>query len=127
MGGNVLLFNKLELRFSLIGENIAGVLFHDAGNIYDGIANISFRTRQKNDTDFNYMVHAVGFGIRYRTPVGPVRVDLAYSINPPRYSGFEGTTQELLNCGPAGSGSECQSVPRRVSHFQFFFAIGQTF
>ena len=22
------------------------------------------------------MVHAVGFGIRYRTPVGPLRVDL---------------------------------------------------
>ncbi len=77
------------------------------------------------------MVHAVGFGIRYRTPVGPVRIDLAYSINPPYFFGFKGTQQELVNAGvtpcspPAGVSNQC--VVQNVSHFQFFFSLGQTF
>jgi outer membrane protein assembly factor BamA len=125
LGGNALFFNQLELRFPLLGENIGGVIFHDMGNIYDRIGNISFRVRQRNDQDFNYMVHAAGFGIRYKTPVGPIRGDIAYSINPPRYLGFNGTTADLLACG--ATGELCQPVARRVSHFQFFISIGQTF
>ena len=35
------------------------------------------------------MVHAVGLGFRYRTPVGPIRLDLAYSINSPRFMGLK--------------------------------------
>ena len=46
------------------------------------------------------MNHAVGFGIRYRTPIGPVRLDLAYSINPPRFTGFSGSFSDLLSAGP---------------------------
>ncbi len=44
------------------------------------------------------MVHAAGFGIRYRTPIGPIRLDLSYSINPPRFNGFKGTYTDLVNC-----------------------------
>ena len=39
--------------------------------MYRSFYDISFRFHQNNLTDFNYMVHAVGFGIRYKTPVGP--------------------------------------------------------
>ncbi len=60
------------------------------GNVYQSLGDISFRFHQNNPQDFNYMVQAVGFGIRYRTPVGPVRVDFAYSINPPAYVGVFG-------------------------------------
>jgi outer membrane protein assembly complex protein YaeT len=127
LGGNAVFFNRAELRFPLIGANIGGVLFHDAGNVYERARDISFRVSQRSDSDFNYMVQAAGFGIRYKTPVGPVRVDVAYSFNPPRYRGFEGSTLDLLNCGPPGSPTACQSVARRVSHFQFFFSIGQAF
>lgn len=35
-----------------------------------------FRQAQRNVQDFDYMVHAVGMGVRYKTPIGPVRVDL---------------------------------------------------
>jgi outer membrane protein assembly complex protein YaeT len=90
LGGNALFFHSTELRFPFIGENINGVFFHDMGNVYSGFNDISFRVHQRDPKDFNYMVHAVGFGIRYRTPVGPVRVDLAYSINPPSFYGFKG-------------------------------------
>ena len=71
LGGTALFFNQTELRFPLVGENIGGVLFHDMGNVYSSLGNLSFRTNQRNLQDFDYMVHAVGFGIRYRTPVGP--------------------------------------------------------
>ena len=120
LGGNALLFSNTELRFPLLGPNIGGVLFWDAGNVYSTLGNISFRFHQHNRQDFDYMVHAVGFGIRYRTPLGPIRVDLAYSINPPRFVGLNGTPQQvLLGTAPA--------VPQSVSHFQFFFSIGQAF
>ncbi len=128
LGGNALLFHMTELRFPLLGENIRGVLFHDAGNVYRGIGDISFRYKQRDDRDFNYMVHATGVGLRYKTPVGPIRVDLAYSMNPPRFVGFKGTTADLLNCNPgAPPAGVCVGVPQRISRFQFFFSIGQTF
>jgi len=127
LGGNAVFFNSTELRFPLLGDNIGGVLFHDAGNVYRNVRNISFRVRQRDPADFDYMVHAVGFGVRYRTPLGPVRADLAYSINPPSYNGFSGTVQDLLACGPAGSSTACHSQLNQISHFQFFFSIGQTF
>jgi outer membrane protein assembly factor BamA len=131
LGGNALLFNQTELRFPLIGDNIGGVLYHDMGNVYSSVGDISFRVRQRNMQDFDYMVHAVGFGLRYRTPVGPLRLDLGYSINPPYFFGFKGTEQELFNAGvnpcspPPGIPNQCTVT--NVSHFQFFFSIGQTF
>jgi outer membrane translocation and assembly module TamA len=66
------------------------------------------------------MVQAVGFGVRYRTPVGPVRLDLAYSMNPPVFNGLSGTYQQLLL-------NQATPAIQRVSHFQFFFSIGQAF
>ncbi len=113
LGGNALLFNQTELRFPLIGDNIGGVLYHDFGNIFSSVSDISFRVHQRNLQDFDYMVHAVGFGLRYRTPVGPLRVDLGYSINPPYFFGFKGTEQELVNAGvtpcspPPGIPNQC--------------------
>lgn len=131
LGGNALLFNNIELRFPLLGENIKGVFFHDFGNVYSSVGNISLAFHQRNLRDFNYAVHAAGFGVRYRTPVGPVRVDLAYSINPPSYLGFGGTPAQLLQCNPNLPASRlpgyCQASPQNIGHFQFFFSIGQTF
>jgi outer membrane protein insertion porin family len=131
LGGNALFINNVELRFPFLGQNIQGVLFHDMGNVYSSLSDISFRFHQQNPQDFDYMVHDVGFGIRYKTPVGPVRVDLAYSINPPSFVGFSGTPSQILNCNPnlplSQLPSYCASTPQSISHFQFFFSIGQTF
>ena len=131
LGGNALFFNNIELRFPLIGSNIKGVFFHDMGNVYSSTGKLSLRFHQHDLNDFDYGVHAVGFGIRYQTPIGPVRGDLAYSINPPSFVGFKGTPTQLLQCNPnlppASSPSFCQGVPQGISHFQFFFSIGQTF
>jgi outer membrane protein assembly factor BamA len=71
----------------------------------------------------------VGFGIRYRTPIGPFRIDLAYSVNPPTFRGFKADNQQdLINAGVA----PCVTYPAKcvlqsISHFQYSFSIGQTF
>jgi outer membrane protein assembly complex protein YaeT len=131
LGGTALLFNQTELRFPLIGDDIGGVLYHDMGNVYSALGNVSGRVHQRDLQDFDYMVHAVGFGVRYRTPVGPVRLDLGYSVNPPYFFGFKGTPQDLVNGGvnPCAATSPVvnQCAVQNVSHFQFFFSIGQTF
>jgi outer membrane protein insertion porin family len=130
LGGTALLFNQTELRFPLIGEDIGAVLFHDMGNVYSSVKDISFRVRQRDLQDFNYMTHAVGFGLRYRTPVGPARIDLAWSINPPSFFGVRpGTSQQdLINAGV----NPCANVPglctqTNVRHFQFHISLGQAF
>ena len=130
LGGNVVLFNNLELRFPLLGENISGVLFEDAGNIYQTLSSFSFRYHQKDLQDFNYMVHAAGIGLRYRTPIGPVRLDLAYSPNSPRFDGCAGYTgADRFQCGltrPDGSPA-LERKRDRINQFQFHFSIGQAF
>ncbi|HEY4089183.1 MAG TPA: BamA/TamA family outer membrane protein [Bryobacteraceae bacterium] len=131
LGGNALFTNNIELRFPLIGENIQGVLFHDMGNVFSSLSDLSLRYRQHGLQDFDYTVHAAGIGLRYRTPVGPVRVDVAYTLNPPSFNGFDGTPQQLLQCDPndpatAGK-SFCQVTRQTTGRIQFFFSIGQTF
>ena len=111
LGGNALLLNSVELRFPIWGENVGGVLFHDMGNVFAHISDFSVRQHQKSPEDFNYISHAVGFGLRYRTPVGPVRLDLGYNLNPTRF---------LIQTGGSATG---QSLTR----WQFLFSIGQNF
>jgi outer membrane protein insertion porin family len=133
IGGNALLFNTFELRFPLFGPNITGVLFHDSGNIYTNFSNLSFAYHQANNQDFNYALQSPGFGIRYKTPLGPVRVDFAYALNPSSYLGFNKneTIQDLIQCKPSQIGNpsfpNCTSSPQRLNRFQFFFSIGQAF
>ena len=103
--------HSTELRFPLIGDNLGGVLFHDMGNVYSDVRDISFRFRQRNIQDFDYMVQAVGFGIRYHTPIGPIRVDFSFSPNAPRFFGFQGTFDQLL----AGHGQADQSEDQSFS------------
>lgn len=123
IGGKALLINNTELRFPLIGDNIGGVLFHDAGNVYSNFNTISFRVKQRDLEDFDYMVHAVGFGVRYRTPIGPVRIDLAYSINSPRFRGLQGSYEDLLDPNLPN----VVYTQQRISQFQFHFSLGQLF
>jgi len=145
VGGQALLFFNTELRFPLIGNNVGGVLFWDAGNVYSRLRDISFSWNQPHTTQlvtldgaptqqdvfgFNYMVHAIGFGIRYRTPVGPVRLDLSFSPNSPHFEGCAGYSgTDLLQCGvykPDGTPVLARKNDR-INSFQFHFSIGQAF
>jgi outer membrane protein insertion porin family len=124
----------------LVGDSISFVLFHDMGNVFLN-ANDMFKSvknfSQPNKANcrnllgplltaygnaasavgncsFNYYSHAVGLGLRYNTPVGPIRVDFSYNLNPPIYPVFDDYTGAAPYVGQA-------------SHFNFFFSIGQSF
>ena len=74
VGGRQLFIFNSELRFPLgIMKNLGGVVFYDGGNVYSAI---NFRNFIDNYTN------TVGFGFRYSTPVGPVRVDIGRNLNP---------------------------------------------
>jgi outer membrane protein insertion porin family len=90
------------------------------GNVYTSLSNISLRWGQHGLQDFDYAVQSFGYGIRYKTPVGPVRVDLSLSPNSPHFFGFQGTREELL----FGGGRQ---VVQRINVFQFHFSLGQAF
>jgi len=66
-GSSMLLFNA-EYRFPLFGT-LGGAVFADIGNVYAG-----------SKIDFNNLRYGAGFGFRYLSPVGPLRIDLAAPI-----------------------------------------------
>lgn len=137
LGGNGLFLNNLEIRtppiaLPYIGENLSAVLFHDAGNVFasagDIFPSLSHWSQPHPETcvphetqvtsttpscDFNYISQAVGLGVRYRTPIGPVRVDVGYNLNPPLFPVRDDPTK-----GP---------YLDRTSHINVYFSIGQTF
>ncbi len=80
VGGKQLVILNSELRFPLgispplIGGTLGGAVFYDAGNVY---SNVSFKNVASD------LTHTVGFGARYKTPVGPVRIDIGHLLNAP--------------------------------------------
>ena len=132
VGGNSVIVNTLELRFP-VWRNIAGVLFHDAGNVYSSVRTVSLRTKQRDSADFNFMSHAVGLGVRYQTPVAPVRFDVGYNLNPTRYCSavdIASRSTDARDCSaspPATPPDGQVLVEQRLSRWQFLFSIGQTF
>jgi outer membrane protein assembly factor BamA len=71
LGGNSLLAFSEELRADL-GGKFGAVFFIDAGNVWAGSWGV----------DLNDLRYAVGPGFRYQTPIGPVRFDFGYQLNP---------------------------------------------
>jgi outer membrane protein assembly factor BamA len=55
-------------------------------------------------------------GLRYHTPVGPIRVDFSYNLNPPIYP----VIHDYTNPTAAAHVGE-------APHFNFFFSLGQSF
>jgi outer membrane protein assembly complex protein YaeT len=116
IGGNALFLNSLELRMPLAERRLGFALFHDAGNVFSTIREMRLlKFTQSSPTDFNYTVHAVGCGVRYKTPVGPLRFDVGYNLNPSR---FQVVTQQ--------NGMNVVDV-QRLSQFQYFLSVGQSF
>lgn len=127
LGGEALFVNNLELRLPppwlpLLENKVSPVIFYDYGNVFASSSDLFrsfFKVHQNNQNctptalvpfcDFNFMAHAVGGGVRYNTPIGPVRLDVGYNLNPPTFL--------ILSEGRTD----------RLRHLNFFFSIGQTF
>jgi outer membrane protein insertion porin family len=69
-GGNGLAVVNVELR-TPYWKGLGGVGFLDAGNVFRRVADISL-------TDLR---PAAGAGLRYRSPLGPVRIDFGFNLN----------------------------------------------
>jgi len=90
VGGRQLFILNSEARFPLgITKALGGVVFYDGGNVYSAI-------NLRNFVD-NYS-NTIGVGIRYSTPIGPVRLDLGRNLNP--VPGL-GATQYYITLGQA--------------------------
>ncbi len=68
-GGNAFLMENLEIRTSL-GKDLGIVAFLDGGNVWLKVSDIK-------PGDFKF---TTGLGLRYNTPVGPVRVDYGHKL-----------------------------------------------
>ena len=147
LGGTALFLNSEELRLPpttlpFVGDNVSFTIFHDAGNVFttgNEMVHNLLRWRQKDpqlcmqeithtQCDYSYISHAIGVGVHYRTPIGPVRFDFGYNLNPPAFPSCQATP------GFTGQGvsASCTTstpyfVPQHARHFNVFFSIGQAF
>jgi outer membrane protein insertion porin family len=143
VGGQALLVINQELRFPLkfpfVPSGLGGVFFYDGGNAFSRVSRMTLRWSPPkpvfqaaypdlppgrfNPTqclynctnELNYFSHTIGFGLRYATPVGPIRVDLGYQINRPTI---------VIPC--KNSAVFCQQGTH-LPHFQIFFNLGSSF
>jgi outer membrane protein insertion porin family len=120
VGGLAEFLNQTELRFPLRRNRFGLVLFEDAGNVYSTLSRFRLlKFTQSSPTDFDYDVQSAGLGVRYQTPVGPLRFDVAYSPNIPQYNVCK--NQQASVCPP----NEVEVF--RLPRFQFFLSVGQSF
>ena len=71
IGGHTMFESSAELRLP-IWRSLSGVLFADAGNVWNDAWAFNLGDLRKD----------VGPGLRYMTPIGPLRFDLGYQLNP---------------------------------------------
>jgi outer membrane protein insertion porin family len=143
VGGQAELILNQELRFPLklpiIGTRLGGTFFYDGGNVYSRLDRITLRWSPPKPViepaypgeepgrfnpgrcvynctnELSYFSHTVGFGLRYATPVGPIRIDLGYDLNPAEF---------VIPCRNAAV--QCQQETR-LTKFQIFFNLGSSF
>jgi outer membrane protein insertion porin family len=141
VGGQAVMEFHQEFRFPMrlpfIGSALGGALFYDGGNVYSRLSRITFRAyppkpifNPANPTEcqfnctneLNYFAHTVGFGLRYSTPVGPIRIDLGFPINRPQFVSPICPNDDPL-CLDGRNGFQATRLPG----FQIFFNLGSTF
>jgi outer membrane protein assembly factor BamA len=73
---------KTELRFPIYND-LGGVLFYDGGavSIIDNTNSAQSATESALRDQYPLYRDAVGVGIRYNTPVGPVSAEYGYKLN----------------------------------------------
>ncbi len=146
LGGTAVFVNSVELRLPpvslpYLGEGFGFAIFHDMGNVFtaphDAVKGL-LRWHQANpglclhtdatvdatcltqfdNSGFDYTSHSLGVGVRYKTPIGPLRFDFGYNLNPTSY--FQAVKFD-------SAGVPLTYETQRLRHFNVFFSIGQPF
>ncbi|HVS32523.1 MAG TPA: translocation/assembly module TamB domain-containing protein [Thermoanaerobaculia bacterium] len=68
LGGNALFLVNAEYRFPIF-SSVGGAVFTDIGNVF------------ANRIDFGELRYGAGVGVRYLSPVGPLRFDVGFPFN----------------------------------------------
>ena len=115
-GGNQLLIVNSEFRIPInqVYKGLSIVPFYDGGNVYKHVGFSSFSTNcNAASTSTNpgggtgagvttvepsCFTSSVGIGVRYKTPIGPVRIDLGHNLN--NITGIK-STQVFITLGQA--------------------------
>jgi outer membrane translocation and assembly module TamA len=89
---------RAPLKFLPTGlGDFGGALFYDTGTVFERSADFSL----------SRFTHSAGAGLRYQTPLGPVRFDVGFNLRP----------KDIVENG----------VTVREERVQFFFTLGHTF
>ncbi len=151
VGGQALLILNQEFRFPMrlpfVGTSLGGAIFYDGGNVYSRLTRISFRATLPSPTfalqnpaqppgpanllvcvtncsnELNYFAHTTGLGLRYKTPVGPIRIDLGYQLNRPAFVIPIPCPSNAAKCQVGSLGQKGTRLPG----FQIFFNLGTSF
>ena len=148
VGGTAVFVNNLELRFPTmslpyLGEGFGFAIFHDMGNVFtaphdmlkglmrwhqpstQGCLSTGTLTSTEctafNNAGYDYTSHALGVGLRYKTPIGPLRFDFGYNLNPTRF--FE----EVTTTDPVTKLTTTTLTTQQLRRFNVYFSIGQPF
>ena len=103
-GGQLMTIGNIEYRLPLaLADNrgnrrLWGAIFYDTGNVFERPGDFTLR-------DFT---HTAGAGLRFQTPLGPVRLDVGFNLRP------------RLRLQADGA-----QLPEKRVHL--FFTLGQTF
>lgn len=86
IGGRSLMVYSLEARMR-VWDPFGVVFFYDVGNVYS-----------QSLPQFDHkQLQSAGIGLRYHTPVGPIRLDLAFPFNPRKH--LDGPVQLYFSIG----------------------------
>jgi outer membrane protein insertion porin family len=89
-GGRELFILNSEFRIPVpLKKGLGVVAFYDGGNVFEHVGFSDFRNNYTN---------TVGLGLRYATPIGPVRIDVGHNLNP--LAGIK-ATQIFITLGQA--------------------------
>jgi outer membrane protein assembly factor BamA len=141
VGGSAVFLNSLEMRFPnvmvpYLRDNIGFTVFEDMGNVFarpqemfpslgrfhQPGQDFCFQEVTHLKCSYNYASQAIGLGVRYQTPIGPLRFDFGYNLNPPYFPSYTNITTNNVTGQQVG-----QFGYQRAGHFNFSFSVGQSF